>query len=73
MPLVMSDSSSALHIVQMRGPVKMKHVEMRFLALQQWREQGRPSFGKVCAHENPSDMMTKPMTMEKLEKCSKMA
>ncbi|CAK0789597.1 unnamed protein product, partial [Prorocentrum cordatum] len=40
MLLAMSDSSSVLHIVKKRGPGQMKHAEMRFLALQQWREQG---------------------------------
>eukprot|EP00959_Pyramimonas_sp_CCMP1952_P339614 7112328-Pyramimonas_sp.AAC.1 len=69
----MGGSSSALHIVKKRGSGKMKHGEMRFLVLQQWREQGRFSFGKVGTHENLGDMMTKPMTREKLEKSSEMA
>eukprot|EP00959_Pyramimonas_sp_CCMP1952_P443534 9285319-Pyramimonas_sp.AAC.1 len=72
MPPVMNDSNSALHIVKKRGPGNMEHVEMRFLALQQWREQGRLGFGKVCAHENPSDMMTKPMTREKQDSLTEM-
>ncbi|CAK0811925.1 unnamed protein product, partial [Prorocentrum cordatum] len=65
-PCVMGDSSSASHIVKKRGPGKMKHVEIRFLALQQWGEQGRLRFGKVSTREKPSDMMTKSMPREKL-------
>ncbi|CAK0855038.1 unnamed protein product [Prorocentrum cordatum] len=71
-PLAMSDSSSAVHIVKKRGPGTMKHVEIRFLALQTWREQGRLHVGKVCTHENPSDMMTKPTTRKKVEKFTEM-
>ncbi|CAK0891481.1 unnamed protein product, partial [Prorocentrum cordatum] len=67
MPLVMGDRIRALHIVRKRGPGMKKYVGMRFLAPQQRRERGRLSSGKACAHENPSDVMTKPMTREKLE------
>ncbi|CAK0808134.1 unnamed protein product [Prorocentrum cordatum] len=35
-PLVISDSSSALHIAKERGPGKVDHVGVRFLELQQW-------------------------------------
>eukprot|EP00959_Pyramimonas_sp_CCMP1952_P211026 4416589-Pyramimonas_sp.AAC.1 len=49
-PLVISDSSSALHIAKERGPGKVDHVGVRFLELQQWREQGRLHSGKVCMH-----------------------
>eukprot|EP00959_Pyramimonas_sp_CCMP1952_P058547 1222618-Pyramimonas_sp.AAC.1 len=39
-PYAMSDSSSALRIAKKREPGQMKRVEIHFLALQQWREQG---------------------------------
>ena len=38
-PIIHSGSSSALHIVKKRGPGRMKHIELRCLALQQWREE----------------------------------
>ena len=63
-----SDSSSSLHIVKKRGPGKMKHIELRCLALQQWREAKRLTFAKVSTEENPSDMLTKAMTHDRLVK-----
>ena len=70
-PVLASDSSSALHIVKKRGPGKMKHIEIRFLALQQWREQKRLEFEKVHTDDNEADMLTKPMSQEKLVKFSR--
>ena len=70
-PVLASDSSSALHVVKKRGPGKMKHIEIRFLALQQWREQKRLEFEKVGTDDNESDMLTKIMSAEKLEKFSR--
>ena len=71
-PKLYSDSSSALHVVKKRGPGRMKHVELRLLALQHWREQKRLNFGKVDTTENMSDMLTKPMTQTQLTKFGKM-
>ena len=71
-PTLYSDSSSALHVVKKRGPGKMKHIEIRCLALQQWREAKRLRFAKVGTEENPSDMLTKAMTRDRLIKLSVM-
>ena len=71
-PKLYSDSSSALHIVKKRGPGRMKHIELRCLALQEWREAKRLHFGKVGTEENASDMLTKPMTRERLIKLALM-
>ena len=72
MPVLLSDSSSALAVARRRGPGKMKHVEIRMLALQQWRAEGRLRFAKVNTEVNPSDLLTKPMTREKLVRFSSM-
>ena len=69
-PKLTSDSSSALHVLKRRGPGRMKHIEIRFLALQQWREQKRLSFDKIATEDNCADVLTKAMTREQLHKFS---
>jgi len=67
-PVMCSDSSSALAVVRKRGPGRMKHVELRCLAIQQWREEKKLVLRKVVTTENASDLLTKPMTYEQLVK-----
>lgn len=69
-PTLCSDSSSALHIVKKRGFGRMKHVELRFLALQQWCEAKRLKISKIPTEENESDMLTKAMTKDRMVKLS---
>jgi hypothetical protein len=71
-PTLHSDSSSALHIVKKRGPGKMKHIELRCLALQQWREGKRLRFSKVSSEENMSDVLTKALTKDRIVKLATM-
>ena len=49
----------------------MKHIEIRFFALQQRREQKRLEFEKIGTDDNESDMLTKTISTEKLEKFSR--
>ena len=49
-----------------RGPGRMKHIALRMLALQEWCEDRRLRFEKVHTDENESDLLTKPMTHERL-------
>ena len=76
-PALASDGSSALHAAKKRGPGRMKYVEVRFLALrqrreqQQRREQKRLEFEKIGTDDNERDMLTKPLTKEKLKKISR--
>jgi hypothetical protein len=70
-PVLYSDSSSALHVVKKRGPGKMKHIALRMLALQEWCAAKRLRFEKVHTDENESDLLTKPMTQERLVKLAK--
>ena len=44
----------------------MKHLEIRSLALQEWREQKHLKFVKVPTETNPSDVLTKPMARDRL-------
>jgi hypothetical protein len=70
-PVLCSDSSSALHVVKKRGPGKMKHIALRMLALQEWCAAKRLRFEKVHTDDNESDLLTKPMTQERLVKLAK--
>ena len=46
----------------------MKHIALRLLALQEWYANKRLMFAKVHTDGNESDMLTKPMTKERMIK-----
>jgi hypothetical protein len=58
-PVVAGDSSSALQLAGRRGQGRLKHVEVRLLALQQWCQEGRLRLRKVASADNEADLMTK--------------
>ncbi len=66
-PLVYSDSSSALTLVGRKGQGRLKHVEIRLLAIQDWKEEGRLRLGKVATLDNLSDLLTKHVTRSTIE------
>ena len=66
-PLIYSDSSSALTLVGRQGQGRLKHVEIRLLAIQDWKAEGRLRTAKVDTLENPSDLMTKHVTRATLD------
>ena len=45
----------------------MKHVEIRLLAIQDWREQGRLRTAKVASAGNVADVLTKFLPRAALE------
>ena len=63
-PLVYSDSSSALQVVGRRSVGKLKHVEVRLLALQGWQADHRVKTAKVRGDENAADFLTKAVTLQ---------
>ncbi len=63
--VVKTDSSSAKAISQRRGPGKMKHIQLRLLAMQQWVSDRLLSVNKVSTDENISDLLTKGMSIER--------
>ena len=69
-PVLRSNGNSALHVVKKRGPGRMKHIALRMLALQVWCEQKRLRFEKVHTDESESDLLTKPMSHDRLVKLS---
>ena len=52
------DSDSARRVLQTRGPAGLKHIEIRFLAMQQWIGERRPSVVLVDAKSNTVDIFT---------------
>ena len=67
-PLLQTDSQSALAVCKRRGPGRMKHIELKMLAVQEWLKTGRLRIHNVSTHDNPADLMTKAMNREKLIK-----
>ena len=61
-PLLRTDSSSALTLAGRRGQGRLKHVECRLLALQDWAQERRLAMGRVSTTENMSDLLTKFLT-----------
>ena len=51
----------------------MKHIELKMLTIQQWREEGRLQLRKIGTLDNMSDMLTKPMSQDKLIKFGRAA
>ena len=67
-PLIWTDSKSALAVCRRRGPGRMKHIELKMIAVQEWLKTGRLRVRKISTHDNPADLMIKAMSREKLIK-----
>ena len=67
-PRVYTDASAALGIAQRRGIGKLRHVQTQSLWVQQAHATKQIAFEKVPGADNPSDMMTKHVPSELLEK-----
>ena len=53
------DLDSARHILQRREPGGLKHIEIRFVARQQWIREKRLSLERVDTKDNTADLFTK--------------
>ena len=58
-PVVWGDSSSALQLAHRQGTGRLKHVEVRLLAIQSWVSTGRLRLQKVLSANNVADVLTK--------------
>ena len=67
-PIIYTDASAALGIAQRRGLGKLRHVQTQALWVQQLNCEKRLGFKKVLGTENPSDLLTKHLPSETLEK-----
>ena len=67
-----ADSSAAIAISQRRGSGKLRHINIGLLWIQEKTEQGEIVVKKVKGASNPSDMMTKNVNREKMDKYMQM-
>ena len=67
-PVIVGDSSSALQLASRVGQGRLKHVEVRLLALQHWHGQGRLRLRKVATADNVADILTKHVPRAILDK-----
>ena len=65
---VRTDSTAAIGTASRRGLGKQRHVQTRFLWLQEKVADKRVLLNKVHTQSNIADLMTKPMTRESCEK-----
>jgi hypothetical protein len=49
---------------------KIKHIDVKYHYVQEVITYGRLNVPKISTHDNPSDMMTKPVPVAKFELCS---
>ena len=66
---LMSDSSSAIAITRRQGPgKKSKHIEIKYLFVQDLYKLGTVTIAKVHTDDNMSDLQTKYLSSDKLSK-----
>ena len=67
--IVDADSTAALAIAKRKGAGKLRHVNINCLWIQQHLDTKQLELRKVLGTENPSDMMTKHLPRQSLDKC----
>jgi hypothetical protein len=70
-PRAFTDSSSALTSAGRRGPGRMRHVQLRDLAMQDWQRAGRITYQKILGLLNCADFLTKFAKAESHDMCVK--
>ena len=58
--VVKTDSSAAKSVAGRRGLGKLRHVELKYLWVQEAVAKGRISLKKISGVHNPADILTKP-------------
>ena len=70
-PTVFSDSKSVIYLT--KNPMyyeRTKHIDVRFHYIRDVVAEGDLKVCKISTHDNPADMMTKPVPTNKFELCS---
>ena len=66
-----SDSQSAIHLAKnLAFHSKTKHIQLKYHFIRSVLEDGQLKLEKIHTSQNPADMLTKFVTMEKLRFCS---
>ena len=61
------DSSAAIGVVNRKGNGRLRHVKVGMLWIQERVEDGDLSVAKVLGTENPADLMTKYLAVNKID------
>ena len=61
------DSSAAKSIASRSGLGRVRHVEVKYLWIQEAVRAGRPVVEKIPGKENPPDMLTKPISSREVK------
>ena len=61
------DSTAAMGTASRQGLGRMKHVQVRDLALQQWIADGRLTLQKIASSGNAADLLTKHVSQNVLQ------
>ena len=69
---VRTDSSSAQALAMKRGPVRLRHMELNQLWLQEEVRCGKLRVQKIATAENVADLFTKPLPRARLEELREM-
>ena len=56
------DAEAARSIASRQGIGKIRHLEVRYLWLQEWVKKGAVKISKVWGKRNPADVLTKPLS-----------
>ena len=64
--IVHTDSSTAKSVAARRGLGRMRHVELKYLWVQEAVSKGRIRMKKIPGFHNPADILTKPKERRKL-------
>ena len=71
MNVLHSDSQSAIHLAKNSAfHSRTKHIDLRYHFIRSLIEEGVLKLVKIAGSKNPVDMLTKPITTEKLELCA---
>ena len=65
------DSQSVIHLV--KNPVfhsRTKHIQLRYHLIRSLLDDGVLSFEKINESQNPADILTKAVTIDKLKLCA---
>ena len=68
---IYSDSQSAIHLAKNSAfHARTKHIDIRYHFIRSLLDEGLISLEKIHTNQNPADMFTKVVTIEKLKLCA---